>query len=204
VLSLCLKVLGHHCDMHVSNCTEYVCDADRVRLTMNAGSFPPETNMIAVLVADQYKGAIYLTPHLGAPLEQVAVHLNPDARVHERDLGSGAPGSVVNRMAGIHQAFSPHRNFKQQALMNFGRTLDGQLKQMLDQHLCDSVVLVAAHRTLSALRKALPRAVRDRVDAEISADWAHYSPQVLRQRLAAQRPALLWRSLHRHGALRLH
>lgn len=160
--------------------------------------------MIAVLVADQFKGSIYLTPHLGAPLVQLSVHLNPDARVHERDLGSSAPGRVINRMAGMHQAFAPHRNFKLQALQRFGKTLDEQLRQLLDQHLCDSVVLVAAHRTLGALRHALPRAVRDKVDAEIAADWVHCSPQVLRQRLAAQRPAVLWRTPHAHRAALSH
>lgn len=134
--------------------------------------------MIAIVVADQQRACIYLTEAAGRPMKQVAVLINPDARVHEHELGSARPGRVVSP-GHMHHAFAGHLDFRHQATLQLVKQINQTLLNLLKQHQCDAVMLVADGRMRGLMRKKLGHAVQCRVTDEIAGNWTRRSPQSL-------------------------
>ncbi|MES1191869.1 MAG: host attachment protein [Steroidobacter sp.] len=135
--------------------------------------------MIAIVVADQQRACIYLADAAGKPMKQVAAFINPDARLHEHELGSARPGRVVSAAGHMYHSFSGHLDFRHQATLQFIRVINQALLELFDRHQCDAVVLVADGRMMGLLRRKLDRAVQSRVAGEISRNWTRRSPRLL-------------------------
>lgn len=127
--------------------------------------------MIRVLVADYSRACLFETPSYGSSLVQLAALVNPDARLPERELGSDAPGRVYNRSSGVHQAYE-RRHFRDNALRRFAGEIGKFLETSLHSGECEGIVLVAAPRFLSELRRALPQTVRNKLLGQIPKDLA--------------------------------
>lgn len=146
--------------------------------------------MFAVVVADQHKACIYLTSAAGKAMQQVAAYINPDARFHEHQLGSARPGRVVSGAGHVHHAFAGHLDFRHQATLQFIRTIDQALIELLKQNRCDAVVLVADARMLGLMRKQLGNAVQSRIVGEIRGNWTRRSPQLLQSLMKTKMPEI--------------
>ncbi len=131
--------------------------------------------MIKILIADHGRACLYETARYGGPLLPLDVLINPAARLHERELGTDAPGRAFNRASGARQAYSQPDRFRSAAASTFAR----QICKLLDKSLrggdCEGVVLVAAPSLLSELQHALPAAVRHKLLGHVGKDLVKHS-----------------------------
>jgi protein required for attachment to host cells len=139
----------------------------------------------AVVVADRAHAYIYETSRSNGELLRVSTLENPNARLHERDLGSSAPGRSFNRSAGVHQTYQQKHSLQEQAVSRFARTIGRNVLHRLASKKYTGLVLIAAPRMLSQLRNALPRAVQAQVVLEIAKDLVHQPKRELVEQLRA-------------------
>ncbi len=148
--------------------------------------------MIAILIVDQSRACLYTTAKFGEQLMPGLVLINPEARLHEHDLGSSSPGRMYNRTSGVHQTLTTHSNFRLQAVKQFVATISATLALAISRHEFDGIVLVAAPRLLSELRAKLPHNIRSKVIGSIAKDWVKLTPSVVTKQLkVAQRNGML-------------
>lgn len=140
---------------------------------------------LTVVVADRAHAHVYETPRLGDDLLRVATLGNPNARLHERDLMTYAPGRSFNRNSGQRQAFAPRETARQHDSAQFARVVGKTVELSIKSNKCDGVVLIAAPRMLSAIRRSLPKAVTDKVVCEIPKDLVHQPKRVIREHMSA-------------------
>jgi len=141
--------------------------------------FAKKSKGLTVVVADRAHAHVYETPRLGGDLVRVATLGNPNARRHERDLMTYAPGRMFNRSSGAHQTFTPHETARQHDAAQFARVVGKTVQLSLKSNKCDGVVLVAAPRMLSEIRRSLPKSAMSRVVCEIPKDLVHQPKRVL-------------------------
>lgn len=138
-----------------------------------------------VVVADRAHAHVYETPRLGGELQRIATLGNPNARRHERDLTTYAPGRAFNRTSGVRQTYEPKTTAKEHDAAQFARVVGRTLELSLKSEHSDGVVLVAAPRMLSAIRRALPKGVTEKVVREIPKDLMHQPKRALQQHMSA-------------------
>ena len=139
---------------------------------------------LLVVVADRAHAHVYETPRPGATLERIATIGNPNARLHERDLGTYAPGRSFNRSAGIHQTYATEHTRKQHEAERFARVVGKTVALSLRSARCGGVVLVASPRLLSAIRRSLSKATREKIVREIPKDLVHRPKRAITNYLA--------------------
>lgn len=140
-----------------------------------------------ILVADHARACLYETAHYGDRLLPVAALINPAAHLPERELGTDAPGRSYNRASGARQAYARPDRFRSGATLRFAREIGRLLDSSLRTGDCEGVVLIAAPRFLSTLRRALPQAVRRKLLGEIAKDLAKHSTSLVAQQLRKAR-----------------
>ncbi|MCC6172196.1 MAG: host attachment protein [Gammaproteobacteria bacterium] len=122
---------------------------------------------IRVIVADTSGADLYDLPARRAALQKVGSIANEGAARHERDLGSGPPGRVLNRIAGARHTLQPRESQKQHATARFARTLARAAGVNARSPGVDGLVLVASPRFLSAVKSHLPKSTLSRVIGEV-------------------------------------
>jgi protein required for attachment to host cells len=158
--------------------------------------------MFHVLIAGNETVRVYETSPTGGALHELAVFHNQVAHQHERDLVASRPGRVVNRAAGIRQAYDPKVTEKQHQTQRWLKLVGVQLQLLLARARSDALILVASPRMLAELRRHLPVRVRALIHAELARDLAHLPKNMLAQRLqptlrAAARSALRSQPVYR-------
>jgi len=138
-----------------------------------------------VVVADRAQAQVYETARIGGALVRVATLENPNAHLHERDLGAAAPGRSLNRNSGVHQAFASKHSLREQVTASFARVVARNLAQSVRAAQGNGIVLVAGQRMLFELRRALPRNVQNKVIREIRKDLVHQPKRDLLTHLRA-------------------
>jgi protein required for attachment to host cells len=136
-----------------------------------------------VVVADHRHCQCYATDRLKPPWTNIASLVNPSASVAEHDLGSDAPGRVLNRGSGAHQAYAPPSSIHEEALRKFVRAIADWMAQRTAEEGVVSVALVAEPRLLHEIKQACSPAVRHKVALELPKDLTHATLPDLAERL---------------------
>ena len=140
-----------------------------------------------ILVADQALAVFYDAARLDqAPIEIERLS-QPDARLHDRDLGRDRPGRSYESVGGARHAVEREGGPHQRAAAQFARRVGRRLDEARRNDEFDQLVIVAGPRFLSMVRKQLPRLTRARVVIEIPKDLVHGPADGLRSHLSAAR-----------------
>jgi protein required for attachment to host cells len=138
---------------------------------------------IRVIVADSGRATFYELASRRGRLQELGSMTNPAARKHERDLGSGAPGRVMNRMGGVRHAYQAHDSIKGHAAGEFARALARRIAAAPRDR---QIMIVAAPRLLSAIRQRLPKGIAARVVSELAHDLVDLPRDELQRRIRDQ------------------
>lgn len=125
--------------------------------------------MTWVLVASRAGARIFSQSAPGKALTLEREFANPEGRLHDGEVMSGAKGAVhKGHGAGTHayEGAHPHERFA--AL--FARELSGALEAALAAKAYNNLVLVCEPGFLGHLRAALPKAVHAAASATVEAD----------------------------------
>ncbi len=148
-----------------------------------------------VFVLDTQVAKIFDLPEVGAPPKLVETVENAFTGKHDRDLGTDAPGRVMQRTGQTggkgaqRTALQPRATHKQHATEQFARQLAKHIGVAARDKTSHGVVLVAAPRFLAAVRAGLTKTAQKQVVREIPRDLVGLSKLELRRRLtAAMRP----------------
>jgi len=125
---------------------------------------------IRVLVANKTKAELYDLPTRRSALKPLRTFVNPAGKKRESALGTSRPGRVMNRSAGVRQAYESKHSIKEQAEEELVRQVAAALLTHVKRGSGTRMVLVAAPQTLGVYRRHLPAAVRKRVILEIQRD----------------------------------
>jgi len=145
--------------------------------------------MIArIVVANQYEARFYDAAGPKAPLRAAGRLLNPDARLHDRDLKSDRPGRVFapasagpgRRGAAVHHAVGGKQRPQRQVAVAFARRVAAELAAAKKRREFDRLVLIVAPMFLGILRTALPKSLRSAVAAEVAKDLPRQTKKEIR------------------------
>ncbi|MFO1425740.1 MAG: host attachment protein [Steroidobacteraceae bacterium] len=137
-----------------------------------------------VIVADTAQAVMYELEAPGAPLRETGRLDNPAGHQHERDLGSGKPGRVMNRL-GTRHSLQGRRTHKQHETEHFARLVAKSAATDARSAGCDGLVLVAAPRFLAEVKAVMPQAALKRVRAEIRRNLVETPKLELRKKVQA-------------------
>lgn len=140
-----------------------------------------------IVVADRGEARFYdVGP---ASRLQIAGRLvDPNARLHDRDLVSDRPGRVFDRAppasgrrgAGAHHATDGERSPHKHEVTLFARRIAAELERARRQGRFASLVVMAGPPFLGELRKSLPKSLRAITVAEVAKDLVHRPERVVR------------------------
>jgi len=151
---------------------------------------------LRILVADEAEARCYETAAIGAPLRLVDRTLDPQARLHDRDLKSDRPGRVFDhaaQMAGRRGSVARHSTGgesspRKHAAGVFARHIVTRLEAA---HRCGDfarLIVVAGPPFLGTLRAALPLSLRSLIVMEVPKDLVHEDEASLVAHLLAAAP----------------
>ena len=138
-----------------------------------------------ILVADQAMAVFYDAANLDQAPTEIERIAEPNARLHDRDLGSDRPGRSYESVGGARHAVDREGGPHQRAAEQFARRVARRLDEARRKDEFDCLVVVAGPRFLALIRKELPRLTRARVAHEIAKDLVHGPADVLRSHLVA-------------------
>jgi protein required for attachment to host cells len=142
-----------------------------------------------VLVATRAQAELYALAGATAPLRRLARLANPAARHHDRDLGAGRPGRVLNRATGVRHALEQAHGLRESADRRFAREVATTLAGAAGDPARTGIVLVAEPRLLGLYATLLPRKLAGQVVARVPLNLGKAPADVLRRRVrAALRP----------------
>ena len=138
-----------------------------------------------ILLADRAVAVFYDVAALDqAPVEVERIS-DPEARLHDRELGSDRPGRSYESVGGARHAIDREGGPHERAAEQFARRVARRLDEARRKDEFDDLVIVAGPRFLALIRKELPRLTRARVAHEIAKDLVHGPADVLRSHLVA-------------------
>lgn len=135
---------------------------------------------ILIIVADQSEADFYGAERQNEPPQFLGRLLDPDARLHARDLKTDRPGRVYDHAPGpgrrgatAHHATGGERDPRRVEAQRFARKIAVALVKARCRHEFDSLVVMAAPGFLGLLRDAMPASLRSVISAEITKDLVH-------------------------------
>lgn len=135
---------------------------------LRRGFMRPEIIVKWVVVANRVEARVF---HQGRPrnkLKLLKTFLNPDGRLHKRELDADRPGNGAGRIGGT--ALRPYKLEKgdshEQAAIKFAKKIANYIKKERQNQNFDEVVIIAEPKFMGQLRSAL-----DRPTTAMIGDW---------------------------------
>lgn len=136
-----------------------------------------------VVVADSVCARIFTTDSIHSELKEVETLLNPQGRLHERDLTSDLPGrNRAGDGSGGH-AFESRTASKKHELAEFARVVGNYINAARTSNHIASLVLIADPSFLGELRSHLSSESSEKVVFELNKNLTHKSPEKISQHL---------------------
>lgn len=148
-----------------------------------------------ILVADASRARLFATTEEDT-YEEIQGFEHPDSRARVRELMADANGrkpggqAVTTHPAGIGRpGAAPDTNAKEVEHLKFAGELCDVLKQGLNEHSYDSLILVAPPHFLGLLRDKLDPQVEKHLEGHVDKDYLALDPRELQQRVEARKAA---------------
>ncbi|MCE8038712.1 host attachment protein [Halomonas sp. MCCC 1A11062] len=136
-----------------------------------------------VVVADQARARFFTAPEATAALEEVDTLVNPEGKLHERDINADRPGRTFDSMGVGRHAMGKHHSPKEQEAIRFATAIGERLGAEYGRGALGHVVLCAPPRFLGFLKEALPEQVMKCVSHTLDKELASLSPEEIRAHL---------------------
>lgn len=136
-----------------------------------------------VLVADSTYARIFTTDSPLGSLSELEALTHPESRMHDRELGTDAPGRTFDSMGDGRHGMEVTTRPKQQEAIEFAGEVARRLEAGHQRQEFVHLVLVAAPEFLGLLRGKLDTGVRDRVTVEVAKNLVKHSPEEIRRAL---------------------
>lgn len=130
---------------------------------------------IWVLAGDTTRARVFATDRRNGELEELFDLVNPEARLHERDLTSDLPGSTANSATGMRHGYGAEESKKPEAAARFAREISARLEKARVSGEWEKLYIVADPRFLGELRKSLDPDTAQRVAGEVDKNLARGS-----------------------------
>jgi len=136
-----------------------------------------------VLVADSANARIFTADSPIGPLSELEALTHPESRLHDRDLGSDAPGRTFDTMGDGRHGMEVAMRPKQQEANEFAAEVARRLEVGHQRQEFSHLVLVAAPEFLGLLRSRLDANLREKVTVEVAKNLVKHSPEDIRRAL---------------------
>lgn len=120
-----------------------------------------------VVVAESARARIFFLPEAGGKVTEVADLSHPEARLHDTELASDAPGRSFDSHGQGRHGMEPPTAPKDREAQLFAGEIARFVDEGLNEGRFESLVLMAPPKFLGLLRRALGSAARRSVAAEI-------------------------------------
>ncbi len=136
-----------------------------------------------ILVAESSRARIYEAPLAKAPLETIAEFEHPEARAHEQDLITDAPGRRFATGGPKRHSMGEPVSAKEEHALRFARELAAKLETARVADRYDHLFLAAAPKFLGLLRDELSGDTAAMVRGEYAKNWIHDDAKTIRAHL---------------------
>ena len=136
-----------------------------------------------ILLCEASRARLFTNDSHGRLTEHSA-YAHPGSRVHGHDMVSDRPGRRAEA-PGHHGGLSPDAEPREVEAQRFALGLDALLKQGLNRHAYDELVLAAPPHFLGLLRNALDGQVAARIVATFDKNFIALQPRELETRIYA-------------------
>lgn len=132
-----------------------------------------------VLVADESAARLFASDKIRVELNEIEVLVNPEARIHERELGTERKGRGFESANPSRHAMEPSTSIREERARDFAREIARKLEQGANQQSYERLILIAAPDFLGLLRQQFRAGVQDRVARSIDKNLVKETPQVI-------------------------
>lgn len=136
-----------------------------------------------ILLCEASRARLFTNDGHGRFTEHSA-YAHPGSRVHGHDMVSDRPGRR-SEAPGHHGGLSPDAEPREVEAQRFALSLAGMLKQGLNRHAYDELVLAAPPHFLGLLRNALDSQVAARIAATFDKNFITLQPREIESRIYA-------------------
>ncbi|APE29936.1 hypothetical protein BOX17_02540 [Halomonas aestuarii] len=141
-----------------------------------------------VVVADQARARLFSASDQRGPLEEVEELVNPEGRLHDRDLNADSPGRAFDSMGEGRHAMGKHHSPKEQEAIRFAHEVGKRLAAGLQDGAYRHLIISATPHFLGLLRETLSEDVAKRVLLELHKDLTALSSDEIRAHLPERLP----------------
>ncbi len=134
-----------------------------------------------ILVADGARARVLLNEGVGKGVRELSDRAFVGSRMRSRDMVSDRPGRTFDRGGQGRHAMEPTSDPHDEAERAFLHDVVAWLAE--HEHAFDRLIVIAAPRALGELRRAMPRALAEKVTSEIDADLTKAKPAEIEARL---------------------
>ncbi|MFT4937694.1 MAG: protein required for attachment to host cells [Paraglaciecola sp.] len=134
-------------------------------------------NKNVVVVADSVCPRIFTSDSARSPLTEVETLLNPQGRLHERDMTSDLPGRSSCHDGSAGYTFDSRATPKKHQLAGFARVVGSYINAVRTANNISSLVLIAEPPFLGELRIHLSNESTDKVIFELNKNLTKQSPE---------------------------
>lgn len=136
---------------------------------------------IWVVTADSSRARIFSTPYRNGKLVEQFDYVNPEARMHERELSTDLAGRTRNSTTGIHHSYGPDENFKPHAAELFAKQVSRSLADARKAGKFRKLYVVADPGFLGMLRQSLDPDTAKLVAGEVPKNVTRNEPEQVRR-----------------------
>jgi protein required for attachment to host cells len=143
---------------------------------------------IWIVVADGSRARVLETSSPLGSLQEVTALVHPEARLHERDLRTDAPGQVHDRTGNAFHSTIDKEPVKAHEIQVFAREVANFLLQAWQVQRFQHWLLIASPEFLGQLRGVLDPKLKDCICLEMAKDYTQLRPEEIRNRLPERLP----------------
>ena len=141
-----------------------------------------------VVVADQARARLFSASDQRGALEEVEELVNPEGRLHDRDLNADSPGRAFDSMGEGRHAMGKHHSPKEQEAMRFAQEVGKRLATGLHDGAYRHLIISASPHFLGLLRESLSERVAQSIVLELHKELTALSADEIRAHLPERLP----------------
>jgi protein required for attachment to host cells len=136
-----------------------------------------------IVVADSYCARIFNVDAAHPMLTEVETLLNPQARLHDRDITSDLPGKMKGVDGSGGHVYQPRTDPKEHAMAEFARVVAGCVNKVRKENNLAKLLLIAEPSFLGELRAHLAHETAEKIVFELNKNLTQQSPDEISQYL---------------------
>ncbi|MGB5396383.1 MAG: host attachment protein [Gammaproteobacteria bacterium] len=147
-------------------------------------------NSVWLVVADNSKARIFTMESRKGPITEIKSIVHTEARMHEGDMTSDAPGRSSGRGGAGQHTYQDEVSPKEQENINFARQLANELDNARKKNIFNQLILVAPPEFLGKLRHQLSAQTQKLVCLEQAKNLSAMNAVDIRKHLPERFPGL--------------